>query len=161
MQPAPDEVSRDQLSLEFQACPAAVRDALRRMLSRPPLSTLSDEGRGTAELVLAEVLNASHGTVVDVAVDRARAADLVATNRLFQQSAELAGDAPIDDVLEELERVLVEIANAPADLSSADLDALRARIERGGLIFRVRVLSDELRARQESGPLDQTKGRTS
>ncbi len=57
MQPAPDEVSRHLLSLEFQACPAAVRDALRRMLLRPPLSTLSDEGRGTAELVLAEVLN--------------------------------------------------------------------------------------------------------
>ncbi|MEP7116181.1 MAG: hypothetical protein ABI880_01260 [Acidobacteriota bacterium] len=113
------------------------------------------------QMMLAEVLNASHGAAMDVAVDRARAADLVATNRLFQQSAELAGDAQIDDVLEELERVLVELANAPADLAPADLDALRARLERGGLIFRVRVLSDQLRARQEPGPLDQTKGSTS
>ena len=113
------------------------------------------------QMVLAEVLNASHSAVADLAGDRERASDLVAMNRLFRQSAELAGDAQMDEVLAQLERVLVEIANAPADLSSADLDALRARIERGGLVFRVRVLSDELRARQQPRPLGQTKGSTS
>lgn len=43
--------------LVFQADPASVRLSLTRMLGRPPLSGLSDDARGTAELVLAEVLN--------------------------------------------------------------------------------------------------------
>lgn len=39
------------------ATPIAVRDGLAHMLAMPPLCHLSDEGRGSAELVLAEVLN--------------------------------------------------------------------------------------------------------
>lgn len=100
------------------------------------------------QMVLSEVMNAGDLGVAELVSDRARASDLVAANRLFRQSAALAGDDSMNDVLEELERVLVEIANAPADLSAAELDALRVRIERRGLVFRVRVLSDDLRARQ-------------
>lgn len=58
MQQAPEpERGGDQLHLDFQASPVSVRETLGRILSVPPLSCLSDEGRGTAELVLAEVLN--------------------------------------------------------------------------------------------------------
>ena len=57
MQPAPETDSRNHLHLEFQADPASVREALARLMSVPPLSNLSDAGRGAAELVLAEVLN--------------------------------------------------------------------------------------------------------
>lgn len=35
----------------------AVRDGLRRLMGAPPLSGLSEDARGTAEIVLAEVLN--------------------------------------------------------------------------------------------------------
>jgi serine/threonine-protein kinase RsbW len=45
------------LALVFQADPVSVRQALERMLGCPPLSDLSDDDRGTAELVLAEILN--------------------------------------------------------------------------------------------------------
>jgi serine/threonine-protein kinase RsbW len=41
----------------FQADPVSVRQALEGMLVCPPLSELSDDDRGTAELVLAEILN--------------------------------------------------------------------------------------------------------
>jgi serine/threonine-protein kinase RsbW len=58
MPQAPDGTHRSgQLHLAFLASPVSVRDCLARMLAEPPLSHLSDEGRGTAELVLAEVLN--------------------------------------------------------------------------------------------------------
>ena len=110
------------------------------------------------QMVLSEVMNADDLGLAELVSDRARATDLVTANRLFRQSAELAGDASMDDVLEELERVLVEIANAPADLSATELAALRERIERRGLVFRVRVLSDDLRARQQPTPTAQTKG---
>jgi serine/threonine-protein kinase RsbW len=43
--------------LVFLASPAAIRDTLARMLAGPPLRDLPPDARGTAELVLAEVLN--------------------------------------------------------------------------------------------------------
>ncbi len=142
--PAPARVDATTATVPRRVLVAAVGDHLER-----------------TQMALAELMNTSHATGADFDDDRARASDLVAMNRLFRQSAELSGDTQMDDVLEQLERVLVEIANAPAGLSTADLDALRARIERGGLIFRVRVLSDELRARQQPATPDQTKGSTS
>jgi len=58
MQPAPDPAPGAQdLHLTFPADPFAVREALARMLALPPLCTLGPDGRGTAEIVLAEVLN--------------------------------------------------------------------------------------------------------
>ncbi|MES2541291.1 MAG: ATP-binding protein [Pseudomonadota bacterium] len=58
MQPAPEPHGRsDGLHLVFLASPLAVRDNLAQMLAAPPLRDLSPDARGTAELVLAEVLN--------------------------------------------------------------------------------------------------------
>ena len=45
------------LKLVFQADPVSVRQALEGMLTCPPLSCLASDDRGTAQLVLAEVLN--------------------------------------------------------------------------------------------------------
>lgn len=58
MQPAPDpEPEPTELHLAFSASPSAIRDNLARMMAAMPLSGLSDTGRSSAELVLAEVLN--------------------------------------------------------------------------------------------------------
>lgn len=58
MQPAPEPERRgEDLHLAFTAGPALVRGHLARMLALAPLSGLSDERRGVAEMVLAEVLN--------------------------------------------------------------------------------------------------------
>lgn len=58
MQPVPEAKRRGaELHLTFTASPALIRDQLAQLLALAPLSALSDEGRGTAELVLAEVLN--------------------------------------------------------------------------------------------------------
>jgi serine/threonine-protein kinase RsbW len=43
--------------LEIEATPVAVRDGLQRLFSLPPLCALCAEDRGTAEIVLAEVMN--------------------------------------------------------------------------------------------------------
>lgn len=99
-----------------------------------------------AEMALSELMNA--GPAMDE-LDRVRAADLVATNRLVRQTAAQAGDETLDDVLEEIERVLVEVANAPADVAAEELNALRRRVESRGILFRVRVLGNELRTRQQ------------
>ena len=81
------------------------------------------------------------------AAEQDRAADLVAVNRLIRQSVEQSGDAAIADVLEDLERVLLEIANAPADATSNELTDLQSRITTEDLLFRVRVIASEMRQR--------------
>lgn len=58
MQPPPDpDLRTPDLHLVFQADPVTVRRSLRQMLGLVPLVGLSAEDRGTAEIVLAEVLN--------------------------------------------------------------------------------------------------------
>lgn len=58
MQPARDQDRRAEgLHLVFLATPAVIRDNLAHMMGQPPLSHLGDDSRGSAELVLAEVLN--------------------------------------------------------------------------------------------------------
>ena len=97
-----------------------------------------------SQRVLVELVNADYEVGTPIAGDRARAADLVAAGRLYRRSAEQIGDSEIGELLEDLERVLVEVANGPADMSPADLAHLRQRIEDRDLLFRVRVVAREL-----------------
>jgi hypothetical protein len=101
-----------------------------------------------AQMTLAEVLHADAGDP-GLAAERARAADLVAASRLIRQSVSQSGDAGMADVLEDLERVLVEIANRADGWSSDELEAFKARVDEGGMLFRLRVVSAEMRERRE------------
>jgi hypothetical protein len=103
-----------------------------------------------SEMVLVELLNAELDDPGVIGLEQLRARELVAANRLYRQSAAHTGDEVIGAALEELERVLLEIANAPADLSGEDLAALRDQIGPRGLLFRVRVVQSEMRERQKS-----------
>jgi hypothetical protein len=112
-----------------------------------------------AEIALSELMNT--GAVMDD-LDRSRAADLVATNRLVRQTAVQAGDEALDEVLDEIGRVLVELANAPTDVSVEELEDLRQRVESRGILFRMRVIGNDLRTRQQPTPaVPATKGKTS
>jgi hypothetical protein len=103
------------------------------------------------QMMLVELVNAPTDHADVLAGEQARAADLVAVNRLIRQSAEQSGDGAIVSVLEDLERVLLEIANAPADASSNELTDLRARITTEDLLFRLRVIASEMRQRTMNG----------
>ena len=99
------------------------------------------------QMMLVELVNAETDHSDVLAGEQARASDLVAVNRLIRQSAEQSGDGAIVSVLEDLERVLLEIANAPADASSNDLTDLQSRITTEDLLFRLRVIASEMRQR--------------
>jgi hypothetical protein len=104
-----------------------------------------------SQMVLLELLNGSAGTgVVSLGYEQERVRDLVAANRLYRQTALQAGDEGVGEVLDALERVLIEIANAPPDVSARELQALRADIELRGILFRLRVVSSEMRAREQN-----------
>lgn len=107
------------------------------------------------QMMLVELANAEVGHSDVLAGEQRRAADLVAANRVIRQSALQAGDAQIVDILEDLERVLLEIANAPADGSSNELTGLQSRITQEDLLFRLRVIASEMRQRNQ---LDRATG---
>lgn len=102
-----------------------------------------------SQAILIELSNAPAADGLDVSSERARASDLVAANRLYRQSASREGDREVSAVLEQLERVLLDVANGPARLSSEDLSSLRSRIEEQGVLFKVRVIGSTLRERGE------------
>jgi anti-sigma factor RsiW len=99
------------------------------------------------QMMLVELSNADTDGADVLAGEQERAVDLVAANRLIRQSAMQSGDAQIVDILEDLERVLQEVANAPANVTSNDLTDLQSRITREDLLFRLRVIASEMRQR--------------
>lgn len=100
-----------------------------------------------SQIVLTELANASGP--LDISFEQQRAADLLDENRLYRQSAAGAGDVVVASVLDELERVLLEIEHAPSRLSPADLDQLRLRLGTEGILFKLRVLDSNVRSREE------------
>jgi hypothetical protein len=85
---------------------------------------------------------------IDITYERRLAEDLVGQNRLYRQTADRAGEVALASALEELERILIDIAYSPDNLDSGGLDDLRERIEAGGVLFKVRVLSTNVKERQ-------------
>ncbi|HEY2906639.1 MAG TPA: hypothetical protein VGJ29_12135 [Vicinamibacterales bacterium] len=108
--------------------------------------------------VLSDIMNAS--SAGDISAEQTWAEDLLTTSRLYRQDATDAGERSVAAVLDELERNLIEIVHSPSTISQADLDQIRHRIDAAALLFKVRVMSDELRQREQS-PADTRLPRTS
>ena len=100
-----------------------------------------------SRMVLAEISNAPAGGPAGLRAEQRWAGSLVAENRLYRQAALRAGDASVASLLEELERVLAELANGPEVLSTKQIEGLQARIEARGLLFKVKVVEGQVRAR--------------
>jgi len=95
-------------------------------------------------MVLAELANAS-GQAVNITPERELAGSLVEANRLYRQTATAAGETSVVNMLDELERMLIEISNSPDQISGAQLAELRQRIETQGLLFKVQIMGSQLR----------------
>ena len=52
-------------------------------------------------------------------------------------------------MLDDLDRVLLEIAHAPARLSGRELQDLRRRLEADGILFKIRVLDSNVRSQKQ------------
>jgi len=111
-----------------------------------------------SERVLADIMNARGPG--DISAEQRWAEDLLSTSRLYRQDATELGERSVAEVLDDLERSLIEIVHSPSPIDAADLDAIRRRIDAAALLFKVRVMSDELRER-ETGSSGTTGPRTS
>jgi len=103
-----------------------------------------------SQMVLAELVHAGGNGSVDISAERDWAQDLVSANRLYRQAAARAGEGQVASVLDDLERVLLEVATSPDSVSSARLEELRERIESQGILFKVRVLGAQMRDRERA-----------
>jgi anti-sigma factor RsiW len=113
-----------------------------------------------SQMVLVELVSADDsGGNVDISLERSRAEQLVAANRLYRQTATSTGDAAMASVLDDLERVLVDIAASPQTVSQEDLDSVRRRIVSKELLFKVRVVSSQVRERQKAAIQERTTQR--
>jgi hypothetical protein len=97
-----------------------------------------------SKMLLVELANADPSRKLAIADEREIAQDLVHTNRLYRQTAVSAGDERVVSLLDQLERVLVEIAHSPDELPPAQLESLRDQIKEEHLIFKIRVAGSKL-----------------
>ncbi|HEY2325082.1 MAG TPA: hypothetical protein VGJ82_19650 [Thermoanaerobaculia bacterium] len=94
-----------------------------------------------SERMLTNVSNADPKQTFDAEAQQQRAAELVASNRIYRQTALQHGDERIASLLADLEPILVELAHAGKTLSPDELASIQKRIESKGLLFKVRVMS--------------------
>jgi hypothetical protein len=117
-----------------------------------------------SQMVLVELVSAPPGDDsngnVDISLEQSRAEQLVSANRLYRQTAAATGDAGMAAVLDELERVLVDIAASPSTVSQEDLESVRRRIDSKELLFKVRVISGQVRDRQKAAIQERANPRT-
>lgn len=102
-----------------------------------------------SQVVLIELANASPTPSLDISSEQDRLENLLTENRLYRQTALHMGDAAIAGVLDELERVLLEIVHAPSRLSAVQVDELRRQLHDDGILFKMRVLDSTVRNREE------------
>src|SRR4029077_1522875 len=87
---------------------------------------------------------------VDISTEQRRAENLLEENRLYRQTALEQGDAGLASVLDELERVLLDVAHSPKEVSAAELETIQQRIAAKGILFKVRVVGQELQQREQA-----------
>ena len=126
--------------------PAGASNGVRERILLVDLSDHLDR----SQMMLVELVSADDAGPVDISSERSRAEQLLAANRLYRETALKTGDTATAALLDELERVLVDVAASPSTLTQSDLDDVRRRIESKGLLFKVRVVSSDVRERQRA-----------
>lgn len=99
-----------------------------------------------SSMVLVELANAGAPAAgrLDISYEQQTAEDLLESNRLYRQTAATNGDVATAALLEELERVLLEIAHSPSEVSAHQLGELRKQIEDRGILFKVKIFGSQV-----------------
>ncbi|HYL84465.1 MAG TPA: hypothetical protein VE263_09540 [Candidatus Angelobacter sp.] len=122
------------------------------------------EHLGRSEMMLVELSNAEPANPaqkkVNIASEQRRAEDLLDENRLYRQTALQQGDTAMASVLDDLERVLLDVAHSPDQVTPAQLEKIRQKIDAGGILFKVRVVGKELQERQDAPKPAQENSKT-
>jgi hypothetical protein len=115
-----------------------------------------------SQMLLVEVMNTDTGAgkALDFSGEQQQARDLLDANHLYRLSAQHVGDPQVARVLDDLGRVLAEIANSPSQPSSGDLKEIRTQIQSQELLFKIKVVGSQVDSkvrRQEQAPAGDSK----
>jgi hypothetical protein len=127
------------------AAPMASAEVGQRVL----LASIADHLE-RSQMVLMDLSHDDGENEIDISADQAWAQGLLAENRLYRQGALRNGEPGVAGVLDDLERILIDITNSPAKIPAAGLAEIRRRIAEQGIIFELRVVSSSLRHRQNT-----------
>jgi hypothetical protein len=103
-----------------------------------------------SQMLLVEIMHTDAKSGIDLSREQAQARDLLDANHLYRLSAGKKGDPSVEAMLDQLERVLAEIANAPRDLGQNDLREIQAQVQSQGLLFKIRVIGSKVRQEEIS-----------
>lgn len=137
-------MSKTASPTELASVPASSQDSGD---SRILLSAVGNHLDRT-QMLLVELANSDKD--VDMAYQQADVRDLIDANRLYRSSASQAGERAVTDVLDELERLLLEVAHLAPSLTPEAAEELRQRIIGQGILLRVRIVGSEVRERERS-----------
>ncbi|HEX2832820.1 MAG TPA: hypothetical protein VHW00_07380 [Thermoanaerobaculia bacterium] len=95
-----------------------------------------------SERMLVELTNLtpSENDGFDIKTERAKAEELLASNRLYRRTALDRGEENVATLLNELEPMLMQIAHAPDEMTADELRTIQKRVETKGLVFKLRVV---------------------
>ena len=94
--------------------------------------------------VVVRAIHEATGTATEVAYERKRARQLVYQNMILRREAVTAGEAQIASLLENLEPILLDIANLPDKPDSDDVRVIRERVEKKNIVALLQVNSAAL-----------------
>jgi hypothetical protein len=116
-----------------------------------------------SQMLLLELSHASEPGELDISGGRQRAIELANANRLYRTTAQTVGDVTIVTLLDELERVLLQVGHQPDRLTARDLKRIQDNIQSQGILFKVRVVRANVRKESGQRPrtaTSQMKGQT-
>ena len=100
-----------------------------------------------SQMLLLEIMHNSETGPINFTAEQQLARDLLDDNHLYRVSAQKTGDPQVARLLDDLGRVLAEIANGPAEVSAGDLQRVRQTIQSEGLLFKVKVIESEVNSK--------------
>jgi hypothetical protein len=97
-----------------------------------------------SQIVLTQLLH-DRASSADLGQEQVRARNLLAENRLLRQTALHLGDRSHAALLDDLERVLIDLANSSPETDSKDFQLWQRRVQDDGLLWKIRVTSTNAR----------------
>ncbi|HSE16736.1 MAG TPA: zf-HC2 domain-containing protein [Pyrinomonadaceae bacterium] len=146
--PAPAPVKKQPLVREpkpgeqFAAIPSSPDPV--RSADAQTMTALHFEKSETLLVAFRNVRMNEPNAASEVAYERKRAQQLVVQNMILRREADAAGDVQISSLLENLEPILIDIANLPDKPDKDAVRVIRQRVERKNIVPLLRVNSTAL-----------------
>jgi hypothetical protein len=105
-----------------------------------------------SQMLLVELTHASGTGEIDISSEQQRAIELVDANRLYRTTAHQVGDTSLVTLLDELERVLLQVGHQPGSVTAGELKKIQDSIQSQGILFKVRVVRSNVREQSAQRP---------